>query len=112
MQRLMHAGALGLIHIWRSAESALHEETVGPVWGTPVPDDAPRYPTIPVISINLQDGTRLRAQLETDTLRADITTLLHEHVALLIAGGGTTRQQRGVCAALIPLRLLARGHNR
>jgi len=81
VQRLMHAGALGLIHIWGSAESALHEETVGPVWGTPVPDDMQRYPAIPVISIKQQDGSRLRAQLSAAPLQAHITTLLDEHVA-------------------------------
>lgn len=81
VKRLMHAGALGLVHIWGSAESALHEETVGPVWGTPVPDDLQRYPTIPVISINQQDGAHLRSQLSAETLCARLTTVLHEHVA-------------------------------
>lgn len=81
VQRLMQAGALGLIHIWGSAESALHEETVGPIWGTPVPDDVQRYPTIPVISINHQAGAQLRSQLSTQKLTAKITTLLNEHVA-------------------------------
>lgn len=32
VQRLCAAGAVGLIHIWGSDETALHEETVGPVW--------------------------------------------------------------------------------
>ncbi|MDU5476072.1 M28 family peptidase [Pantoea sp.] len=81
VQRLMNAGALGLIHIWGSAEAALHEETVGPVWGTPVPDDLQRYPTIPVISISQQDGAHLRSQLSAETLCARLTTVLHEHVA-------------------------------
>ena len=81
VQRLMYAGALGLIHIWSSAEHALHEETVGPIWGTPVPDDRQRYPTIPVISINQQDGSRLRAQLSAGPLCGRLTTLLREHVA-------------------------------
>lgn len=81
VQRLMQAGALGLIHAWGSAEPALHEETVGPIWGTPVPDDATRYPTIPVISINHQAGARLREHLSGEKVRARVTTLLREHVA-------------------------------
>ncbi|WP_410012650.1 M28 family metallopeptidase [Sodalis sp. C49] len=61
VQRLDAAGALGLIHIWWSGETALHEETVGPIWGTPVPDDRHRYPRLPVISINQQQGRELLA---------------------------------------------------
>lgn len=81
VQRLMQAGAAGLIHIWGSAETALHEETVGPVWGTPVPDDCIRYPTLPVISINQQDGHALLARLKTEPLSGRITTSVHEHIA-------------------------------
>ncbi|WP_343552592.1 M28 family peptidase [Pantoea sp.] len=80
VQRLMQAGAAGLIHIWGSAESALHEETVGPIWGSPVPDDLLRYPTLPVISINQQDGKALLERMQ-QPLRANIITVLHEHIA-------------------------------
>ncbi len=59
VQRLDAAGARGLVHIWGSAEPALHEETVGPIWGTPVPDDRQRYPRLPVISLNQQKGRQL-----------------------------------------------------
>jgi len=81
VQRLMQAGAAGLIHIWGSAETALHEETVGPIWGTPVPDDAVRYPTIPVITINQPQGQALLSHIQQQPVRARITTEVHEHVA-------------------------------
>ncbi|WP_449649111.1 M28 family peptidase [Rahnella aceris] len=82
VQRLCAAGAAGLIHIWGSAETALHEETVGPVWGTPEPDDFLRYPRLPVISVNHQDGQRLLAQYQQHPLMTlEIATELNFHVA-------------------------------
>ncbi|KGT87585.1 peptidase M28 [Erwinia typographi] len=83
VQRLNRAGALGLVHIWGSAEQALHEETVGPIWGTPVPDDQPLYPTIPVISVNHQQGQLLLEILRqhSDPIMAVLRTELNEHVA-------------------------------
>ncbi|RJT41529.1 M28 family peptidase [Rahnella woolbedingensis] len=82
VQRLCAAGAAGLIHIWGSAETALHEETVGPVWGTPEPDDFLRYPRLPVICVNQQDGQRLLAQLQREPLLVlEIATELNFHVA-------------------------------
>lgn len=81
VQRLMRAGAAGLIHVWGSPETALHEETVGPIWGSPVPEDTLRYPRLPVISINQQQGNALLALLQQRSLRARITTEVREHVA-------------------------------
>lgn len=81
VQRLMQAGAAGLIHIWGSAEAALHEETVGPIWGTPVPDDVIRYPRLPVVSISQQDGQALLARLQQRPLRARLATSVREQVA-------------------------------
>lgn len=81
VQALMQAGAAGLIHIWGSSETALHEETVGPIWGTPVPDDLLRYPSLPIISINQQDGKILLAEMRKAPLRAKVMTQLHLHTA-------------------------------
>ncbi|TKI04606.1 M28 family peptidase [Martelella alba] len=81
VQRLMHAGAAGLVHIWGSAEEALHEETVGPIWGSPVPDDAASYPTLPVISINQRSGAELRVLMAAGPLTARLTTRLDERLA-------------------------------
>jgi aminopeptidase YwaD len=80
VQQLMQAGAAGLVHIWGSAENALHEETVGPIWGSPVPSDVLRYPTIPVIGINQRDGKALLERMQ-QPLRAQVITELREHVA-------------------------------
>lgn len=83
VQRLCQAGALGLVHIWGSTEEALHEETVGPVWGTPVPDDLTLYPSIPVISVNHQQGHTLLEFLarQDKPAIAVIRTELNQHVA-------------------------------
>jgi aminopeptidase YwaD len=83
VQRLCQAGALGVVHIWGSAEEALHEETVGPVWGTPVPDDLALYPSVPVISINHQQGHILLEWLnqQKSPVSAVIKTELNQHVA-------------------------------
>ncbi|WP_158781714.1 M28 family peptidase [Pantoea sp. BAV 3049] len=83
VQRLVRAGAVGLIHIWGSAEEALHEETVGPVWGTPVPDDMQLYPALPVISVNHQLGRQLLEIVRRNQgpVAARLTTTLNEHVA-------------------------------
>ncbi|PIJ48443.1 Zn-dependent exopeptidase M28 [Erwinia sp. OLTSP20] len=82
VQHLNAAGAAGLIHIWGSAELALHEETVGPIWGTPVPDDEVRYPGLPVVTVNQADGQQLLKYYQQKTgLQAHLRTRLHNHVA-------------------------------
>jgi len=82
VQRLDAARAMGLVHIWTSAETALHEETVGPIWGTPTLEDAQRYPRLPVISINQRDGQQLLSSmtLATGPVRAELRTELARHV--------------------------------
>ncbi|KAB8310163.1 M28 family peptidase [Erwinia endophytica] len=82
VQRLTRAGALGLVHIWGSAEEALHEETVGPVWGTPVPDDMTLYPVLPVISVNHHQGQKLLEIVNQHQggVSAHLSTIVHEHV--------------------------------
>lgn len=82
VQRLCATGALGLIHLWGTMETALHEETVGPVWGTPEPDDVLRYPSLPAISVNQPDGQRLLAEYRQNPLMlVNIATELNHHVA-------------------------------
>ncbi|WP_369788912.1 M28 family peptidase [Rouxiella sp. WC2420] len=81
VQRLDAARAVGLIHLWGSAETALHEETVGPIWGTPTPDDQQRYPRLPVISINQRDGQRLLNLYHGEQrIEAQMRTVLNRHV--------------------------------
>lgn len=83
VQQLCRAGALGLVHIWGSAEEALHEETVGPIWGTPVPDDGIRYPSLPVVCINQRQGRSLLEILDRQAhpVTARLVTQLNVHVA-------------------------------
>lgn len=82
VQQLDAAGAAGLIHIWGSAELSLHEETVGPIWGSPLPDDLIRYPRLPVVSVNQADGQKLlKYYQQQPELQAHLSTQLHNHVA-------------------------------
>ncbi|MCC3702057.1 M28 family peptidase [Rouxiella badensis] len=82
VQRLDAAQAVGLVHIWGSTENALHEETVGPIWGTPTPDDQQRYPRLPVISINYHDGQNLLGlcNLVTTPVHAVLSTEVQRQV--------------------------------
>ena len=97
---LEEAGALGLIHVWPGKEDALHEETVGPVWGNPGLAERLRYPKIPVASVNrrtgrdlvdLAAGSRVVVSLKTRTdcrvataslVVADIPGITPEYVLL------------------------------
>ncbi|MDU4959530.1 MAG: M28 family peptidase [Sporomusaceae bacterium] len=74
-------GAIGLIHIWGSGEEALHEETVGPVWGTPTPDSIGWLPAIPVLGIRQADGLRLIRQAEAGDLPVTLRSRVENHVA-------------------------------
>ncbi|WP_312097579.1 M28 family peptidase [Niallia sp.] len=59
VKKLEKAGAIGLIHIWPSKEKALHEETVGTIWGTPTIENVGQLTKIPVVGINHEDGVKL-----------------------------------------------------
>jgi len=83
VERLTRYGALGLIHVWGSFEPAVHEETVGPVWGTPTPDDRVRLPRLPVIGISQPEGRALRAAMADSATppTATLTTRVETRVA-------------------------------
>ncbi len=59
VKKIESAGAIGLIHIWPSKEKALHEETVGTIWGTPTMGTVDQLTKIPVVGINHEDGSKL-----------------------------------------------------
>lgn len=59
VKKIESAGAIGLIHIWPSKEKALHEETVGTIWGTPTMGTVDQLTNIPVVGINHEDGSKL-----------------------------------------------------
>lgn len=81
VKKLEAYGAIGLIHIWTSAEAALHEETVGPIWGTPTLDNGSQFPMLPVVGINQEEGTKLLLQLEQGPLTATIRSWVEYKVA-------------------------------
>jgi Zn-dependent M28 family amino/carboxypeptidase len=56
--RAQKAGAAGLIHVNRT--DTLHEMIATTIWGTPTTESAERIPTIPIVSIGMSDGKRLR----------------------------------------------------
>ncbi|MTI54696.1 M28 family peptidase [Geosporobacter ferrireducens] len=62
-------GAIGLIQIWPSKEDALHEDTVGAVWGTPTLDSEYFLLDIPVISIKNSDGAMLESLLQKERIQ-------------------------------------------
>jgi aminopeptidase YwaD len=72
------AGAAGIVQIWPSGEDALHEDTVGTVWGTPTFDTARFLIDIPVVSVKRKDGKALEEKLGggrmTARLRSEVST--------------------------------------
>jgi aminopeptidase YwaD len=81
VKKLESYGVIGLIHIWATAEDAIHEETVGPVWGTPTLDSAEWFPLLPVVGIRNVDGARLIEQTKGATLKATIHSWVDYRVA-------------------------------
>lgn len=74
-------GALGLIHIWGTSEEVIHEETVGPIWGTPTGGEKDSVPTIPVVGITKEEGLRLLEQMERESVQAKICSWVENQVA-------------------------------
>lgn len=66
------AGVAGLICI---SGEPVHEMIVSPVWGSPTPKTLDLLPTVPIVSINTEDGEALKARLESgERLRARVTS--------------------------------------
>jgi len=76
------SGAVGIVQIWPSGEDALHEDTVGTVWGTPTFDTVRFLIDIPVVSIKRGDGSALAERLKegrlTATLRSEVETKVYK----------------------------------
>ncbi|WP_343208362.1 M28 family metallopeptidase [Anaerolentibacter hominis] len=60
VKRMEYYKAAGILHIWRTEETYIHNETVCPVWGTASVDDLNKLPRIPVIGVTHRDGEILR----------------------------------------------------
>lgn len=68
-------GAAGLIQVWRSGESLIHEDTVGPVWGTPDLDSMFLLLHMPVAGVTLETGRALIRQIRNGKgpVKAELT---------------------------------------
>jgi aminopeptidase YwaD len=80
VQKIENAGAKGLIHIWPSPEEWIHEETVGPIWGTPTVENVHMLPKIPVVGVTYQDGMKLLAQSQNHSVMARVKTEVREGI--------------------------------
>ena len=81
VKKLEAFGALGLIHIWPSDEDVIHEETVGPIWGTPTLDNMEWLPALPVLGIRRRDGVKLLECMGAGPLRATLRSWVDYRVA-------------------------------
>lgn len=77
---LNRSGALGLVHICRTDNNAIFEETVGSVWGTPTIDNVGTLFSIPVLGIGKDDGSKLLNRLNSEALRVKVCTVLENAV--------------------------------
>lgn len=76
VKKIESAGAIGLIHIWPSKEEAIHEETVGTVWGTPTIENVDQLTKIPVVGMNNHDGLQLLELMQEDAVTVVLKTTL------------------------------------
>lgn len=60
--------------IFANRDSMIHNMIATTVWGTPTLDQLDRLPAIPVVSINREDGDRLRSLLEQGPVSVRVTT--------------------------------------
>ncbi|MGG3470239.1 M28 family peptidase [Neobacillus pocheonensis] len=76
VKKIDSSGAIGLIHIWPSNEVAIHEETVGTVWGTPTIENIDQLTKIPVVGINYHDGMQLIELIQEESVTVVLKTEL------------------------------------
>lgn len=79
-KKIERCGAIALIQIWQGEEDALHEDTVGTVWGTPTIDTCSFLIDIPVICIKNSDGRKLIDLLSDNVLKARVYSELDTKV--------------------------------
>lgn len=81
VKKIESYGAAGLIHIWPTEEKVIHEETVGPIWGTPTLDNYSLIPNIPVLGIKYEDGIKLIKTIQTQSVAVKICSWVENLVA-------------------------------
>lgn len=73
--------------IW-IAGTHLHERGLSPVWGTPTPETAHLMPKTPSVSVNAENGKRIKEALAAGPVQVTLTTSVHlawSDLPLLIA---------------------------
>ncbi|SCL96083.1 M28 family metallopeptidase [Sporanaerobacter sp. PP17-6a] len=83
VKKIEFYGAKGIIHIWKTEEEVIHEETVGPVWGTPTLESFKWIPKIPVIGIRKADGLSLIDSVSRDDVKVLIQSLVEYKTGLV-----------------------------
>ena len=81
-------GAAGAIFI---NDHNLHQMIVTPIWGTPTPESRHVLPQMPVVSVRLQDGERLRSWLDGGPVEVRMETEVWTGWARLPVVVGTVR---------------------
>lgn len=77
---LNKCGALGLVHISKTSEDVISEETVGAVWGTPTIENADSLFEIPVVGIGKKAGLDLVEHIKNNDVKVKIFTSLENTV--------------------------------
>ncbi len=72
VQAAQNAGAIGAV--FTATADWVNEMTVGPVWGTPGPEDAKLLPRIPSVAISKDAGVEIRRRLSSGAVRAHLST--------------------------------------
>jgi N-acetylated-alpha-linked acidic dipeptidase len=72
VQAAQQAGAAGAV--FAASSDRVNEMTVGPVWGTPEPDDLRVLPRIPSLAVSREAGVEIRRRLSAGPVRVNLST--------------------------------------
>lgn len=72
VQAAQQEGAIAAV--FAAISERVNEMTVGPVWGTPEPDDARVLPRIPSVAVTREAGAAIRRRLRSGEVRVHLTT--------------------------------------
>jgi len=72
VQAAQQAGAIGAV--FASTSERVNEMTVGPVWGTPEPEDLRLLPRIPSVAVTREAGAEIRRRLRSGAVRVQLAT--------------------------------------
>lgn len=92
VQAAQNAGAIGAV--FAATADRVNEMTVGPIWGTPDPDDAKYLPGIPSVAIRKEAGVEIRRRLASGAVRAHLSTEVSSGFKPLRLAVATIRSSR------------------